>query len=125
MVTVCRIGADEAADSKEAGKIAKARMGPNYKMSSIQRGGAEGGWSCCFKRAPITIEAEALETFVANQARMAKAANDKAETGEPGHYIAREYQIEAEIRKDVVEELAKYLEIPDAKIQALWEAGTQ
>lgn len=48
MREVCWIGPEEAADSKAAKILAKARMGPGYKVTSIQRGGSAGGWSVCF-----------------------------------------------------------------------------
>jgi len=82
------------------------------------------------------ISYETIETFVGNQARMAKAATDKADElkkrvffGDGGeadaHHKYLLYSEEARVRRDVIEELAKYIPISEAEINKLWEAGTQ
>jgi hypothetical protein len=78
---------------------------------------------------------ESFETFVVNQARMAKAATDKAEEikkqvffGEGGgdaHHKYLLYFEEARVRKDVVEELAKYLNAPEVDVLTYWEDGSK
>jgi hypothetical protein len=77
------------------------------------------------------ISYESFKTYVQNQARMAKAAIEKAdeiktrvffgdggEKGESTKYF--QYNQEAEIRKDVVFELAKYLSAPEKEVKKMW-----
>jgi energy-converting hydrogenase A subunit M len=73
------------------------------------------------------ISREAFETFVRNQARMHKAAADKADeaTLAGDRVKAARYVGEAAAREDVVSELAKYLNVSEEEIGRIWEEGTQ
>jgi len=76
-----------------------------------------------------------FETYVRNQARMAKAATDKADEiktrvffGDGGEKDSStkycQYNQEAETRKDAVFELSKYLGVPENEVKKIWEEAS-
>ena len=69
---------------------------------------------------------ESFETFVKNQSRLAKHELDRADEV----YVYNNTQLlmfkgQAEARKDVVLELAKYLNAPEAEVERYWEEATK
>ena len=67
------------------------------------------------------ISYEAFQTFVQNQARIAKHERDKAAEDENYTTRAASYIGSSEGREDAVFELAKYLGVPEDEVKRIWK----
>lgn len=66
------------------------------------------------------ISYEAFQTFVMNQARIAKAEREKAEKDCNYTTRAASYIGSAEGREAAVFELARYLGVPEGEVKRIW-----
>ena len=67
------------------------------------------------------ISYESFETYIRNQARIAKDELERADEDENYTTRAASYIGSAEGREAAVFELAKYLSVPEKKVKRIWE----